>query len=201
MGFLQGAGPSNKTRLNEFSYDQHLFNDRIRFVVGRTTLASYFGTSELYCQFITTVCSNLGPFNWSANSNAPFWPISVWAGEVSFWPTKNLYLRAGASESIRSNIRTPAFPGTGMGHVHGDRRVRAGGDRLTSRNRPRNAMHASTILASTTTRPISRTFATIRWASGWPSAAGLRQQRWAKRRLCAGQADASGARTPASPRA
>lgn len=110
MGFLQGVGPSNETRLNEFSWDQHLFNDRVRFVVGRTTLASYFGTSEIYCQFITTVCSNLGPFNWSANSNAPFWPISVWAGEVSLWPTKNIYLRAGASESNPQQYPQGGFP-------------------------------------------------------------------------------------------
>ena len=110
QGFLAGAGPDNNTRLNEFTLDQHLFNDHVRFIVGRTTLASYFGTSELYCQFISSICSNLVPFNWSSNSNSPFWPISTWAGEVSIWPTKNYFLRFGASESNPSQYGRAGFP-------------------------------------------------------------------------------------------
>ncbi len=105
VGFLSGEGPNNNTRLNEFTIDQHLFDDKLRFIVGRTTLASYFGTSELYCQFVTSICSNMVPFNWSSNSNSPFWPISTWAGEFSVWPTKQLYFRAGASELNPSQVR------------------------------------------------------------------------------------------------
>ena len=110
QGFLSGVGPSNNTRLNEFTIDQHLFDDKLRFIVGRTTLASYFGTSELYCQFVTSICSNMVPFNWSDNSNSPFWPISTWAGEFSVWPTKQLYFRAGASESNPSQFGHAGFP-------------------------------------------------------------------------------------------
>jgi porin len=110
MGFLQGAGPSNVTRLNEITLDQFLSGGKLQFVVGRTTLASYFGTSDLYCQFVTTVCSNIGPFNWSANSNAPFWPISTWAGMVSLQPTRNVYLRAGVSESNPGRYLHGGFP-------------------------------------------------------------------------------------------
>lgn len=110
QGFLAGSGPDNNTRLNEFTLDQHLFNDHVRFIVGRTTLASYFGTSELYCQFVSSICSNMVPFNWSSNSNSPFWPISTWAGEFSVWPTKNYYLRAGASESNPYQYTRAGFP-------------------------------------------------------------------------------------------
>ncbi len=110
QGFLAGTGPDNNTRLNEFTIDQHLFNDHVRFIVGRTTLASYFGTSELYCQFISSICSNMVPFNWSSNSNSPFWPISTWAGEVSIWPTNNYYVRVGASESNPSQYGKAGFP-------------------------------------------------------------------------------------------
>lgn len=112
-GYLQGTGPSNKTRLNEFDIDQHLFDDKLRFVVGRTTLANYFATSELYCQFQVGICSNLGPFTWSGDSNSPFWPIAVWAGEVSFWPTKHLYIRAGASEDDVYQYPRAGFPWNG----------------------------------------------------------------------------------------
>ncbi len=110
VGYLQGAGPDNKTRLNELTLDQHLFSDKLRIVVGRTTLANYFGTSELYCQFQVGLCSNLGPFNWSLDSNEPFWPIAVWAGEASFWPTPNLYVRAGASKSDPYQYGRAGFP-------------------------------------------------------------------------------------------
>lgn len=110
LGFLQGTGPDNKTRLNELTWDQHLWDDRIRFVVGRQTLANYFATSLLYCQFITSVCGNLTPYNWSLDSNNPFWPIAVWAGEVSLWPTKHLYLRAGASEDNVAQFDDAGFP-------------------------------------------------------------------------------------------
>ncbi len=110
LGNLQGAGPDNKTRLNEFTWDQHLLGDKIRFVVGRTTLANYFGGEFLYCQFQPSICSNLQPFNWSADSNNPFWPIATWAGEIGFFPTSTLYLRTGASEENPSQYDHAGFP-------------------------------------------------------------------------------------------
>jgi porin len=113
VGFLQGAGPANVTRLNEFTLDQTLFGGKLQFVVGRTTLANYFGTSDLYCQFVSTVCSNIAPFNWSADSNAPFWPLSTWAGMISIQPTKNVYVRAGASESNPAQYLHGGFPWNG----------------------------------------------------------------------------------------
>jgi porin len=98
-GYLQGTGPDNQTRLNELTWDQHLFDDKIRFVVGRTSLADYFATSDLYCQFQIGTCGNIGPFTWSADSNSTFWPIATWAGEVAYFPTPEVYIRVGASES------------------------------------------------------------------------------------------------------
>ncbi len=118
-GYLQGAGPSNETRLNELTIDQHLFDDKIRFVVGRTTLANYFATSELYCQFQVGTCSNIGPFTWSANSNSPFWPIAVWAGEVAFFPTPEAYIRVGASEDHPSQYAYGGFPWNGGWSTNG----------------------------------------------------------------------------------
>jgi porin len=112
-GYLTGAGPDTQARLTEFSFDQHLFDDKIRFVVGRTTLANYFATSELYCQFQVGTCSNIGPFTWSADSNTPFWPIADWAGEIGYFPTPETYIRVGASESDPVQYTQGGFPWNG----------------------------------------------------------------------------------------
>jgi porin len=109
-GYLQGTGPSNTTRLSELSWDQHLFDDKIRFVVGRTTLANYFATSDLYCQFEVGTCGNIGSFTWSEDSNSTFWPIASWAGEVAFFPTPQAYIRVGASESDPYQYTSGGFP-------------------------------------------------------------------------------------------
>lgn len=113
MDTLNGVGPEGITSLTEFFYQQNLLNDRLEFIVGRTQLANYFGTSELYCQFIGAVCSNLGPFNWSADSNAPFWPVAVWAGMVTVKPNKQTYLRIGASEDDPYEYSSGGYPWNG----------------------------------------------------------------------------------------
>lgn len=118
-GFLAGSGPDNNTRLTEFSYDQHLFNDKLRFVFGRTQLASYFATSDLYCQFISSICSNMVPLNWSSNSNAPFFPIATWAGELAVYPTPDTYVRVGASLSDPTQYPHAGMPWDGGWGVRG----------------------------------------------------------------------------------
>ncbi|QNT79345.1 carbohydrate porin [Entomobacter blattae] len=108
--FFHGSGPNNTTRLNQLVIEQHLLDDRLRFTVGRTQLASFFATSQLYCMFMIGMCSNLNPITWSSNSNSPFWPISVWGGEVTFIPTENTYVRIGAEESNVAQYTKGGFP-------------------------------------------------------------------------------------------
>lgn len=110
VGFLGGAGPDNRTRLTELTFSQKLADGRFSYVVGRTTLANYFGTSDLYCQFESSLCSNLVPFNWSADSNEPFYPIAVWGGEVEIDPTVRTYMKLGVSESNPSQYGGGGFP-------------------------------------------------------------------------------------------
>ena len=124
--YLSGTGPDNQTRLTELSWDQHLFDDKVRFVVGRFTLADYFATSDLYCQFQVGTCSNIGSFTWSADSNTSFWPIATWAGEVAFFPTPETYLRVGAAESDPYQYSSGGFHGTAAGARPCDRRVHSG---------------------------------------------------------------------------
>jgi len=113
VGFLGGAGPDNRVRLTEFTFRQSLDDGTLSYAVGRTTLANFFATSELYCQFETSLCSNLVPFNWSLDSNEPFYPIAVWAGEAQVKPTRRTYLSVGASESNPSQYAGGGFPWNG----------------------------------------------------------------------------------------
>lgn len=110
LGFVATQGPNNTTRLAEFSYDQHLFDDHLRFVVGRTSLSDFFGTSPLYCQFVIGICQNITPLVWPNNSNLAFQPISTWGGEMEVLPTKHTYLRFGAEEDNPNNYRHSGFP-------------------------------------------------------------------------------------------
>lgn len=120
--YFHGSGPNNTTRLNQLVIEQHLLDDSLRFTIGRTQLASFFATSQLYCMFMIGMCSNLNPITWSANSNSPFWPISVWGGEVTFVPTDNTYVRIGAEESNVAQYTKGGFPwnnGWGVGSATG----------------------------------------------------------------------------------
>lgn len=113
VGYLGGAGPDNQTRLTELTFGQKLAGGALSYAIGRTTLANYFGTSSLYCQFETSLCSNLVPFNWSLDSNEPFYPIAVWAGELKVTPTRQTYFRIGASESNPQQYFGGGFPWNG----------------------------------------------------------------------------------------
>ena len=113
LGFISTQGPDHQTRLAEFSYDQHLLDDHLRFVVGRTSLGDFFATSPLYCQFAVAICQNITPYVWSNNSNAPFEPIATWAGEIEVLPTKHTYLRFGAQQDQTASYRHGGFPWDG----------------------------------------------------------------------------------------
>jgi porin len=108
--YLSGTGPDNQTRLTELSWDQHLFDNKVQFIVGRLTLANDFATSDLYCQFQVGTCSNIGSFTWSADSNTSFWPIATWAGEIAYFPTPETYLRVGAAESDPYQYSGAGYP-------------------------------------------------------------------------------------------
>lgn len=113
LDYLNGVGPEGVTSLTELLYKQNLFDHHLQFIVGRTQMANYFGTSDLYCNFIGAICSNLGPFNWSADSNAPFWPVAVWAGEVKVTPNTNTYFQVGISEDNPYRYSSGGFPWNG----------------------------------------------------------------------------------------
>jgi len=90
-------GPNANFRLEEFSWDQSLFNDHVRFLVGRIDPTTDFDFSPIYCNFISTsVCPNAGPLIFDTAAGAA--PVSEWGGRLTLKPTLQTYFRIGAYE-------------------------------------------------------------------------------------------------------
>ncbi len=97
MGILTTAnyGPQDQYRLGELSWDQDLFNDHVRLLVGRIADNIDFNTTGLNCRFIFDVCGNFSSM-WYLNNNNPSYPVATWGGRVTIKPTLETYLRFGA---------------------------------------------------------------------------------------------------------
>ena len=52
-------GPTASYRLGELSWDQDLFNDHVRILVGRIADNIDFAGSELYCRFLFSTCGQV----------------------------------------------------------------------------------------------------------------------------------------------
>jgi porin len=88
-------GPQDQYRLGELSWDQDLFNDHVRILVGRIADNIDFNTSELYCRFLFSICGNLTN-TWYFQNGNPSYPVATWGGRVTIKPTLETYLRVGA---------------------------------------------------------------------------------------------------------
>jgi len=97
MGVLTTAnyGPQDQYRLGELSWDQDLFNDHVRILVGRIADNIDFNTSGLNCRFLFDVCGNYSSMWYLTNGN-PSYPVATWGGRVTIKPTLETYLRFGA---------------------------------------------------------------------------------------------------------
>ena len=63
------SGPTRATRLSELFWEQAFFNDRIDIRVGRTNPTLDFFTSDVACQFVSSIiCAQPGSFYFSNNS-------------------------------------------------------------------------------------------------------------------------------------
>ena len=110
VGFLATQGPNNLTSLADLTYHQSLFNDHVHVLVGRTSLGDYFATSPQYCQFVVALCQNLTATTDPFNSQAPYEPITTWAGAIAILPTPHTYLRVGASADNPNAYYSSNFP-------------------------------------------------------------------------------------------
>jgi porin len=87
-------GPSDAIRLSEFSWDQMLFDDHLRLLVGRINPTADFATSDIACSFVSNItCAQ--PFAWYVNTSGVAFPVSTWGGRVTLKPALPSYFRFG----------------------------------------------------------------------------------------------------------
>lgn len=111
-------GPNADFRLEEFSWDQSLFNDHLRFLVGRINPTTDFDFSPIYCNFISTsVCPNAGPLIFDTAAGAA--PVSEWGGRITLKPSTPTYFRIGAYEDDAYNNPGNGFA-WGTAHATGE---------------------------------------------------------------------------------
>jgi carbohydrate-selective porin OprB len=90
-------GPSDTTRLEEFTWDQSLFNDHVRVLIGRTNPTFDFDFAAIYCDFIgINSCANSS--GWYFNNASEASPVSEWGARITLKPTPQTYFRFGAYE-------------------------------------------------------------------------------------------------------
>jgi len=101
-------GPQDNYRLGELSWDQDLFNDHVRILVGRIADNIDFSGSELYCRYLFSICGNL--FNaWYFNDGNPSYPVATWGGRVTIKPSLTTYFRFGAYQETTVQAANAAF--------------------------------------------------------------------------------------------
>jgi carbohydrate-selective porin OprB len=90
-------GPQNFF-LSELSWDQSLFDDHVRLLIGRINPEVDFDTSNLYGQFVTEAV-NSNSIGYYYDNGAPVVPITSWGGRITLKPTADTYVRTGAYQS------------------------------------------------------------------------------------------------------
>ena len=89
-------GPNDGYRLGELSWDQDLFNDHVRILVGRIADNIDFASNDqgIYCQFLFSTCGQINA--WYFNNANPSYPVANWGGRITLKPSLTTYIRAGA---------------------------------------------------------------------------------------------------------
>jgi porin len=102
-------------RVNEFSWDQELFNRRVRILAGRLTPATDFDVSQTYCQFMTVICAS--PSSFGFDKGAPSYLDSAWGAVLLVKPTAPTYIKTAIyeDEPILSLSNHLGFPGSDWG--------------------------------------------------------------------------------------
>lgn len=90
-------GPNDAFRLTELDWDQSLFNDHVRILVGRINDLGDFDTFDFACNFVDYTCANTSFFYLNDSNSAD--PVSAWGGRITFKPTLQTYLRIAAEAS------------------------------------------------------------------------------------------------------
>jgi carbohydrate-selective porin OprB len=113
-------GPTAAYRLGELSYDQDLFNDHVRILVGRIADNIDFAANDqgIYCRFLFSTCGQVNA--WYFDNNNPSYPVANWGGRVTIKPTLESYLRFGAYQetTIQASQTHKGWPGESWDFGH-----------------------------------------------------------------------------------
>jgi porin len=106
QGPLQSnSGPTRAIRLSEFFWEQGFDNDRIDITAGRTNPTADFATSDIACQFVSSIiCAQ--PGSWYFSNNSIAYPTSVWGGRFNVVLAPNVYIRAGVFDDDTKQLNT-----------------------------------------------------------------------------------------------
>ena len=106
QGPLQAnSGPTRAIRLSELYWEQGFDNDRIDIIAGRTNPTFDFATSDVSCQFVSSIiCAQPGSWYFSNNNEA--YPASTWGGRINVAVTPHVYVRAGVFDDDPSQLGT-----------------------------------------------------------------------------------------------
>ncbi|MEJ0093188.1 MAG: carbohydrate porin [Methylocella sp.] len=98
-------------RLNEFSYEQSLFNDNLDVRVGRIPVGFDFDYSDLYCQFINGLCALPGAYAFDKGS--PSYLTASWAAVTKVRLPYSFYFNVGVyeDEPLLNSIHHDDWPG------------------------------------------------------------------------------------------
>jgi porin len=110
FGLSGQNGPSDTIRLSELSWDQSLFDDHVRLLVGRLNPTAEFATSDISCAFASNItCAQ--PFAWYVNTSGVAYPVSTWGARVTLKPTLPSYLRIGVyqDDPSQSDVNEHGF--------------------------------------------------------------------------------------------
>lgn len=113
-----GNGPA--LRLNEFSYEQRLFDNQVDLRVGRISPYTQFDGSELYCTFITSICRTPAAYTFD-RGYSPYLSSS-WAGVAQIRISGPFYTNIGVfeNEPILADTNHGGFPGPDWGLRYAD---------------------------------------------------------------------------------
>jgi porin len=108
-----GNGPA--FRLQEFSYEQSLFNGDVNLRLGRIPAYTQFDGSELYCTFLTSLCRT--PAGYTFNRGYPPYLASSWAAVAQIRVAGPFYTNFAVyeNEPILSTTNHGGFPGPDWG--------------------------------------------------------------------------------------
>jgi len=109
-------GPNAAFRLTELDWDQSLFNDHVRILVGRINDLGDFDTFDFACNFVDYTCANTAFFYDNDANSAD--PVSAWGGRITFKPTLQTYMRLAAEAADGDGFYNRSNEGWNLSMTH-----------------------------------------------------------------------------------